>query len=680
MFNGKIRIFTVLKSVSWLAKYFLTRFILLSALIILFSSLPVSAALLKIDTKKDQAIEDAFMKDAAIEEAFKSVSGAVNTATVSKEESQNTPTNSNSTVSNSIPPRECAIEEVLNTQVKVNLSTAISTEKGRRGLFSLDFLVPLYYTHDKSTLLFYNPKDTLTTPFANEYNQGLGLRHIFDDSFILGVNSFFDRRLSHSRKYYSQVGIGLEYLSYPLDLRLNWYKPLTPPKVVDDSYELGSTHLIHYQNKEEPLTGYDIEMGFPIFDKYTKTRVFLGGFFFQSRLSKNVNGFRVRTETDLTDWFSLDATFNSKTDGQTEFIAGARFKLSFEWTNLFGIKKKSLSLLSPNTYLEDRLFDRVVRDLDIQSQSSAQETTDDNVELVYVDNTNSGVKDGSLTHPYPTLAEAFLDSRYIGLGGTAKYIYVFKGDGTKTGYTGNYTLYDNVILWGSGYDGGYKGIPTLGYPIIDGNASGSVVTLANNNTVMGCQIQNSGSLINSDGITGSNLSGTCSIMNNIITNIGYDGIYLSNYHTLSATISGNTLSNNNYSGIDLQSSYAAPLYATISGNTISGGSSGILYNNISRFISDSPVPYFNTISGNTITGNTYGIHIYYHDGANPVLDLGGGSLSSIGQNSIYNNTTYDVDNGIASLAISAQHNWWGTSGGTFHGNIDHTNPLSSNPN
>jgi hypothetical protein len=67
----------------------------------------------------------------------------------------------------------------------------------------------------------------------------------------------------------------------------------------------------------------------------------------------------------------------------------------------------------------------------------------------------------------------------------------------------------------------------------------------------------------------------------------------------------------------------------------------------------------------------------------PVIDLGGGALNSEGYNSIYGNTTYDVDNELGTVTISAQHNWWGRASpldSQFSGNVDHTNPLSVNPN
>ncbi len=119
------------------------------------------------------------------------------------------------------------------TAGKVRLSASGSTEK--RGIFDVDYLLPLYYSEDKGTLLFLNPKQSVYSPFAAETNLGVGLRKISHEKFILGTHFFFDRRLAHSGKLYSQIGAGLEFLSQPFDFRFNYYNPTTKAKVVDDS-------------------------------------------------------------------------------------------------------------------------------------------------------------------------------------------------------------------------------------------------------------------------------------------------------------------------------------------------------------------------------------------------------------------------------------------------------------
>ncbi|MFA5093339.1 MAG: inverse autotransporter beta domain-containing protein [Candidatus Omnitrophota bacterium] len=365
--------------------------------------------------------------------------------------------------------------------VKVQISAYGSNEKSQRGLFTTDFIVPLYYPQNKDTLAFFNPKYTYTTPEADEINLGIGLRHIFDDSFILGLNTFFDRRLSHSGKWYSQAGLGLEYLSHPLDIRLNWYKPLTRAKIINTTYGFGSTSLIQYDNKEEPLQGLDFEFGVPVFDQYTKTRLFLGGFFYQSRLSKDVNGFRARTETSLTNWLSLDTTFDSKSDGQSKFYGGARIILPFEWTNLFRKNSKTGASVTPdtNSYLENHIFDRVIRDIDIQSTTSATQSKVH--DMTYVDNSNStpGSGEGTFENPYKTIQNGIDNA--IG----DKWVYIRKGNGS---YLEEATVKTGTTLWGSGYNGDFSGISAPGYPVINGTGKDNALTLLGNNTIMGINV------------------------------------------------------------------------------------------------------------------------------------------------------------------------------------------------
>ena len=78
----------------------------------------------------------------------------------------------------------------------IRFSGGVSTEG--RSIFYVDYLLPLYYSEDQTTLLFINPKQSLYTPSAEETSLGAGLRKIFNDSFILGMHFFFDRRLAHS--------------------------------------------------------------------------------------------------------------------------------------------------------------------------------------------------------------------------------------------------------------------------------------------------------------------------------------------------------------------------------------------------------------------------------------------------------------------------------------------------
>jgi len=530
-----------------------------------------------------------------------------------------------------------------SSPVKVQISAYGSNEKSQRGLFTTDFIVPLYYPQDKNTLVFFNPKYTYTTPDADEINQGIGLRHIFNDSFILGINTFFDRRLAHSGKWYSQAGLGLEYLSHPLDVRLNWYKPLTRNKTIDTTYGFGSTSLIQYDNKEEPLQGLDFEAGVPVFDKYTKTRLYLGGFFYQSRLSKDVNGFRSRTETSLTNWLSLDTTFKSKTDGQTEFYGGARVILPFEWTKLFRKKSKQESSVpvASNSYLEDRIFDRVVRDIDIQSKSSTNQSKAH--DLTYVDSSNNGTEDGSYAHPYKTIQNGVNNAT------GDKWVYVRKGND----YNELVTLTNSVTLWGAGYNGGFNGITATQNPVLDGTglAAGSDnLTLGNNNTVMGLTIQ-TGQLHN---IHVNDKTGDV-IKYNTIQNATASGILLED--SSNVTIEHNTLSSNGDTGIDIEGTATGKNISNIviQNNTISSNVvQGMVIETVAGSISNIVIQN-NIIASNVTAGLFIG-----NFGTGVSVDIGGGSSGSRGYNSIYSNNVGadQIWNNVS--GTTAKYNWWGT--------------------
>ncbi|MGE5197191.1 MAG: NosD domain-containing protein [Deltaproteobacteria bacterium] len=606
---------------------------------------------------------------------------------------------------------------------KLRASAQVSSE--RRQALSLDYIFPMYLSSEQDTLIFLNPKGTTFFPKGDEINLGLGFRKAFLDKFILGIHFFYDKKYSPNRVWHSQLGYGFEFLSEPFDFRFNYYNPITKAKVVRDDYFLGETSLLYWQMKEESLPGFDFEFGVPLLPNILHSRIYAGGFDFNSKLSKDVRGARLRTETDFNKWLSMDLTVNSRNKQETEFIGDIRLNLPLELCRV--ICPKRLEIQSERSYIQERMFERIVRDIDVQTSSpiiikKAEGTVVD--DIIYVDNTNTtGTEDGSLTHPYSTLGGAFGSPRYQA-GST---IYVFKGDGTSTGYTGSFTLADNVVFWGSGSDGGFSGVSVLGYPVINGDGAWEVLTLADNNTVMGLQIEGG-----RFGILGEGIAGTCTIKQNNITSNTARGINISTSN-LSAVISGNTFSHNDNGAIEIDADngpgtvtaaisdntitdcadgigiltyLASNVSADISGNTITNSGGGIflggfesstLSATISRnTISNGPnegIFLWSTddnvlsakISENTITGKgTEGVYVYDLDAGSidPVIDLGGGALGSIGRNSIYGNTSYDVSSDVAGLAIKAQNNWWGQSppdAGQFNGDVDYGSWLTSAP-
>ncbi|MBF0511230.1 MAG: DUF1565 domain-containing protein, partial [Candidatus Omnitrophica bacterium] len=253
----------------------------------------------------------------------------------------------------------------------------------------------------------------------------------------------------------------------------------------------------------------------------------------------------MRSETNLTRWLAMDTTFNSRIGNTNEFYGGLRVNLAFDLYNLFNRRGQPFFSApshpeSNNNYLEDRIFDRVVRDIDIQSKTSTRQTgssgqTQTVESLIFVNNATGSDTTGTGTrsNPYATIGIA------LGVATGGQWVYV-EGQGASN-YAGGISLSNAQVLWGSGYNGGFSGLTVSGVsPVINGGANG--ITLHNNNTVMGVQVQNA----TNDGIKstpGQTLTGT--IKYNSILGSVHDGIDLSgnNGSMDGFVISHNTITN-----------------------------------------------------------------------------------------------------------------------------------------
>jgi len=506
---------------------------------------------------------------------------------------------------------------------------------GRQGaLFYTDYLAPL--GGDQESLIFLDLKAMASNAGANEQSLGLGYRRLLNEQWILGTNLFYDTRYSENGFYHQQLGCGLEALSPWIDLRANYYQPTSREKHLEgeDSYAFGERSLLKYENYEEALEGFDAEIGFlvPKISDLVETRIYGGGYWYNSKLGEDVEGIKAGVKIRPSPALTLDIGIrNDNLLGNDTFVKGYV-------TIPFGGGEARPAVGRPVRQLRERMTDVVVRDTDIMTSVNTKE--EKLHDMIYVDNSNVADpdEDGSLSHPHNTLNEAFDDSLY----GEGVWIYVQEGDGTATGYTGQYTLVDEVTLWGEGYE--YLGLGGGGYPIIDGGGTGDVITLGRSNTVMGCQIQNHGSGVDG-GIYGNN-PGTVNIIHNSISSDHLDGdaygIYLeSNSSTNNITISDNSIEAIGIGyglkayGIYLENSGSSTNEIDISGNTMTQISTGPWYLSYPYGIyirnSDGSVNTIN-IARNTMKGTIfgdygYGIAVEGQDSSINTISISGNALS-----------------------------------------------------
>lgn len=427
-----------------------------------------------------------------------------------------------------------------------------------------DIMLPVYSHEesivygDKEFLFFLNPKITGTDFSTDEENLGAGLRFLCADvlpeqGFILGVNVFSDTAYSKNGVRHNQFGTGLEFLSKWMDIRSNYYQPFNDEKIINSTYGFGQKSLEQYLKYEEPLPGFDAEIGIliPFICNFVETRIYGGGYWYSSGIGNNIEGTKARLEICPSAALTFNAEMKDDNVFGDDFYVGGHVSLRFDMDNLFNRRNpfedwiQAFRLRQGPRQLKERMTEPVIRDINIVTVEKNE--TKKLQDVIFVDNSNVAdtLEDGSLAHPHHSLQEAFTNSLYK----EGVWIYVKKGDGTGTGYTGNYTLTDRVVLWGEGYQ--YLGLGGAGYPVIDGNNSGNVITLANDNTLMGLKIQN-GSLGNA-GIYGSNITNP-NIHHNIITNNNGYGIHLNNTagSTLNAMIEDNYINNSTSYGLWLK--------------------------------------------------------------------------------------------------------------------------------
>lgn len=239
-----------------------------------------------------------------------------------------------------------------------------------------DVVIPLHFTGEG--LLFLNPRASFTDRSEQEYNIGVGYRHLIQDrSAVVGANVFYDHRETRSDISFGQVGLGAEYLSHRFDARANVYLPLDTRKKVDsvevtetavsrrmvsstqtnwdDIYATGNslnqpfqqvtsqrmrttttTTSRMFETYEVALRGWDAEIGtlLPLdaLDDYIRLKVFAGYYKYYGRYGlDDVDGFRGRLEAQLRPAFVVDATYYSNDDlTGGNFTIGAYVSVPFD--------------------------------------------------------------------------------------------------------------------------------------------------------------------------------------------------------------------------------------------------------------------------------------------------------------------------------------------------------------
>ncbi|MDP8217148.1 MAG: right-handed parallel beta-helix repeat-containing protein, partial [Candidatus Theseobacter exili] len=277
----------------------------------------------------------------------------------------------------------------------------------------------------------------------------------------------------------------------------------------------------HFDKFEEALDGVDFEIGLkiPVIDKIAETRVFGGYYKYSSKYGEDIKGWKSRLEIRALPALIIDAElYEDKKLHGTDYYVGVRLNVPFDFGNLFKGKNpfegaKAWFKKGSRT-MKDRMTEMVIRDLDVITEESdyiedmskkidvttmeenaLRQTLRDDITFVSKDY-NGAANDGTFEQPYTTVQDG-VDNAF-----GASYVYV---DNEGNPYYENVVLRKNVKLWGSGYAefGCESGVK----PIINGSGktNDNVITLRDNNEIMGLKIKNGGNGIYGNGRSNINI-------------------------------------------------------------------------------------------------------------------------------------------------------------------------------
>jgi hypothetical protein len=213
--------------------------------------------------------------------------------------------------------------------------------------------------------------------FGHEFNLGGGYRRLMGDdgSWILGGYGFFDRMESRYDNHFNQGTLGVEAMWLDWDARINGYLADDDEKLTSNAQSavamFSSGTVVVKSGIEQAQSGFDAEVGwrlpFDLDSMLGDTRVYAGGFYFDSDMMSSIAGPKLRAEMRIHDIPGL--------------WEGSRFTVSTSWrwddergSDLQGMLSLRIPIGAPTrtaplTHVERRMTDSVVRDVFIVSQT-----------------------------------------------------------------------------------------------------------------------------------------------------------------------------------------------------------------------------------------------------------------------------------------------------------------------
>lgn len=292
-----------------------------------------------------------------------------------------------------------------------------------------------------------------------EGNVGAGYRWLFDNETMLGGNVWFDRRRTERDAFFNQFTFGGEVIKKNYDLRMNAYVPVsgaqmhnTPVIGKNTTPYLADTGIYYDglgQLVEKPQYGFDIEAGYQLpflQDHVDSFRVYAGMYDFRANNTQATTGGLIRAAVDIMPHINVGTRFQY--DGSRGSQAFAEMTIRFPFDAKRSFRQHGLSARmdeSPARDIDIVIAARQVSDGIAKPVLNSQ--TGQMQRVIYVDNSNTEVGDGTLDNPFQNLkaAEAELRAHDV--------LYIFEGTGDSTHMDrGLVIAHQGVSVIGSGVD------------------------------------------------------------------------------------------------------------------------------------------------------------------------------------------------------------------------------------
>lgn len=261
------------------------------------------------------------------------------------------------TIPQNLPPASLSAEnkqDIPDWLKRTNFGIEAGTSQ--RPKYFFETIQPLLGTQEED-LVFFNQSRISEISSRPIYNLGLGLRRVFSDKWILGVNSFYDYQDLHK---HSRGGVGFEAISdIGIESRVNTYIGISRKRLVgEDSAN---------QYYEKVANGFDWELGAPL-PYLPFLKIYGGGNWYNFEHFKNKYGWKMRLEYAPIKYTRVNFEILNDTkrkDTDYRFEGAVTFKFtSFSPKDILKDIKGSKTAYS-KINLRDKALDRVVRDFDI---------------------------------------------------------------------------------------------------------------------------------------------------------------------------------------------------------------------------------------------------------------------------------------------------------------------------